>query len=63
MDSEVGCSFTKLGSFAIQETICDALSLLFVCLNPDVDMESEPLEDLPDYEEMVEVAEPRGPHE
>ena len=25
-------------------------------------MESEPLEDLPDFEEMEEVTEPRGPH-
>ena len=30
--------------------------------NPDVEMESEPLEDIIDFEEMEEVAEPRGPH-
>ncbi len=30
--------------------------------NPDVEMESEPLEDNPDFEELEEVAEPRrGP--
>ena len=36
----------------------------FCSLSSDqiVEMESEPLEDLPEFEEMEEVAEPRGPH-
>ena len=30
--------------------------------NPDVEMDDADLEDIPDYEEMEEAAEPRGPH-
>ena len=30
--------------------------------NPDVEMDDADLEDILDYEEMEEVAEPRGPH-
>ena len=30
--------------------------------NPDVEMDDADLEDIPDYEEMEEATEPRGPH-
>jgi len=30
--------------------------------NPDVELDDADLEDIPDYEEMEEVTEPRGPH-
>ena len=30
--------------------------------NPDEEMDDADLEDIPDYEEMEEVAGPRGPH-